>query len=246
MLSQRLRGPLLPSESDGQSPCRYSRVVLPGAAPLSLPLPRCCQSRSVDISHWSLRSRDVYPCERMPGHGRVYHPSSHRPAPPSTALPHTLLRLPTLRNIIQLRSSNLLVVVTLSSFTASANPITPRDLPAFSEAPSLKSSRMDHQAIFGIVFVLGLFLLIEVGYACIGFRVRFTRFIEVSSSILAAICDTSDIVMQRLSSFRVFKFIKKAADACVAAYDVSAASPTLPTHGGSGGPGNFSTISHSA
>ncbi|KAH9033625.1 hypothetical protein EDB85DRAFT_1099967 [Lactarius pseudohatsudake] len=151
---------------------------------------------------------------------------SHRPALPATTLPHTLLRLPTLRNIIQLRSSNLLVVVTLSSFPVSATPNTPRDLPAFSEAPSLKSSRMDHKTIFGIVFVLGLFLLIEVGYACIGFRVRFTRFIEVSN------------LMQRLSSFRVFKFIKKAADARAAS--------TLPTHGGSGGPDNISTSSHSA
>ncbi|KAH9018126.1 hypothetical protein EDB84DRAFT_1520134 [Lactarius hengduanensis] len=146
---------------------------------------------------------------------------SHRPALPSTTLPHTLLRLPTLRNIIQLRT------------------VEPTHLPAFSEAPSLKSSRMDHKTIFGIVFVLGLFLLIEVGYVCIGFRVRFTRFIEVSNSI-------RDIVMQRLSSFRVFKFIKKAADARADAYDVSAASPTLPTHGGSGGPNNISTISHSA
>ncbi|KAH8986050.1 hypothetical protein EDB86DRAFT_2294642 [Lactarius hatsudake] len=140
-----------------------------------------------------------------PGTDSTFSSPPHRPAPPSTTLPHTLSRLPTLRNTIQLRSSNLLVVVTLSSFPAPAAPITPRDLPAFSEAPSLESSLMDHKATFGIVFVLGLFLLIEVGYACVGFRVRFTRFIEVGNSI----CDTSDIVMQRLSSFRVFKFIKK-------------------------------------
>ncbi|KAH8986740.1 hypothetical protein EDB92DRAFT_2020966 [Lactarius akahatsu] len=173
------------------------------------------------------------------GNDSTFSSPSHRPTPPSATFPHTLLRLPTPRNVIQLRSSNL---VALSSFLAPATSITPRDLPAFSEAPSLKSSRMDHKAIFGIVFVLGLFLLIEVGYACVGFRVRFTRFVEVSNSI----CDTSDIVMQRLSSFRVFKFIEKAADACVDAYDVSVASSTLPTHGGSGGPDNFSTISQSA
>ncbi|KAH8986743.1 hypothetical protein EDB92DRAFT_2116347 [Lactarius akahatsu] len=145
--------------------------------------------------------------------------------------------LPTLRNIIRLLSSTLfLVVVTLSPFPASATPITSRDLPALSEDPSPKSSHMDHKAIFGIVFVLGLFLLIEVAYARVGSRVRFTRFIEVSN-----LCDTHDTMMQRLSSFRVFKFIEKAADAYV-----DSGSSTLPTHGGSGGTGNFPTTSHSA
>ncbi|KAH9073486.1 hypothetical protein EDB83DRAFT_76171 [Lactarius deliciosus] len=143
--------------------------------------------------------------------------------------------LPTLRDIIRLLSSTLfLVVVTLSPFPASATPITSRDLPTLSEDPSPKS-HMDHKAIFGIVFVLGLFLLIEVAYARVGSRVPFTRFIEVSN-----LCDTHDTVMQRLSSFRVFKFIEKAADAYV-----DAGSSTLPTHGGNGGTGNFSTTSHS-
>ncbi|KAH9073488.1 hypothetical protein EDB83DRAFT_76826 [Lactarius deliciosus] len=114
---------------------------------------------------------------------------------------------------------------------------------------------MDHKAIFGIIFVLGLFFLIEVGYACVGFRVRFARFIEVSNcafrpssgklvsqqaSNYTAICTTSDTVMERLSSFRIFKFIEKAADAYVDAHDINAASSTPPTHGRSGGPGNFS------
>ncbi|KAH9175573.1 hypothetical protein EDB89DRAFT_1903696 [Lactarius sanguifluus] len=137
--------------------------------------------------------------------------------------------LPTLRNIIRLLLSTLfLVVVTLSPFPASATPITSRDLPTLSEDPSPKSSHMDHKAIFGIIFVLGLFILIEVGYARVGSREPFTRFIEVSN------------LMQRLSTFRVFKFIEKAADAYV-----DAGSSTLPTHGGSGGTGNFSTTSHS-
>ncbi|KAH8986048.1 hypothetical protein EDB86DRAFT_3083084 [Lactarius hatsudake] len=137
--------------------------------------------------------------------------------------------LPTLRNIIRLLSlTPFLVVVTLSPFPASATPIISRDLPALSEDTSPKSPHMDHKAIFGIVFVLGLFLLIEVAYARMGSRVPFTRFIEVSN------------LMQRLSSFRVFKFIEKAADAYV-----DAGSSTLPTHGWSGGTGNFSTTSHS-
>ncbi|KAH9024199.1 hypothetical protein EDB85DRAFT_2150632 [Lactarius pseudohatsudake] len=137
--------------------------------------------------------------------------------------------LPTLRNIIRLLSSTLfLVVVILSPFPVSATPITSRDLPALSEDPRPKSSHMDHKAIFGIVFVLGLFLVIEVAYARVGSRVRFTRFIEVSN------------LKQRLPSFRVFKFIEKAADAYV-----DAGSSTLPTHGGSGETGNFPTTSHS-
>ncbi|KAH9033622.1 hypothetical protein EDB85DRAFT_1099824 [Lactarius pseudohatsudake] len=169
------------------------------------------------------------------------HGCAHRLAH-STSLPHTFLRLshvmlPTLRNIIRLLSSTLfLVVVILSPFPVSATPITSRDLPALSEDPSPKSSHMDHKAIFGIVFVLGLFLVIEVAYARVGSRVRFTRFIEVSNLI----CDTHDTVKQRLPSFRVFKFIEKAADAYV-----DAGSSTLPTHGGSGETGNFPTTSHS-
>ncbi|KAH9060143.1 hypothetical protein EDB87DRAFT_1728898 [Lactarius vividus] len=153
----------------------------------------------------------------------------HLPPFPITFSKLSHVMLPTLRNIIQLLSSALfLVVVVLSPFPASATPITSRDLPAFSEAPSPKSSHMDHKAIFGIVFVLVLFLLIEVAYARVGSRAPFTRFIEVSNS------------MQRLSSLRVFKFIEKAADAYV-----DAGPSTLPTHGGSGGTGNFSTTSHS-
>ncbi|KAI9442942.1 hypothetical protein H4582DRAFT_1145526 [Lactarius indigo] len=160
----------------------------------------------------------------------------HYPSPYIIETTHIVL--PTLCNIIQFLSSDLLVVVILSSFPAPETPITPRDLPS----PSPKSFHMDHKAIFGIVFVLGLFLLIEVGYACVGWRVRFTWFIEVSKLI----CDTSNTVMKRLSSFRVFKSVEKAADAHVDAHDVGAASSTLPTHGGSSGTGNFSTIFHSA
>ncbi|KAI9442946.1 hypothetical protein H4582DRAFT_2072011 [Lactarius indigo] len=179
----------------------------------------------------------------------------HLSSPYIIEVTHTML--PTLRNIIPLLSPNLLfAVVTLSPFLASATPITPRDLTIFSEASNSKSPHMDHKAIFGIVFVLGLFLLIEVGYACVGSRARFNEVSDRASlsrslpsqgtfvslqhaSNFTGICATSETVNQILSSLRVFKFIEKAADAYVDANDVGSP-PTPPTHGGSGGMGDFS------
>ncbi|KAI9453250.1 hypothetical protein BJY52DRAFT_1289873 [Lactarius psammicola] len=121
----------------------------------------------------------------------------------------------TLYNI--LLSSNLLffVVVALAPFPAYAIPIPPP--PAFSEPPSPESSHIDHRVIFGIVFVLVLFLIIEVGFARVGSRMPFTWFVEINNLICAA----SVIVMQRLSSLRLFRFFEKAADAIVDANPVS-------------------------
>lgn len=139
----------------------------------------------------------------------------------------------TLRNVVRLISSNSLsVVVVLVPFPAlAAIPIAPQDPPAFSESPSPESSHMNHRVIFGIVFVLVLFLIIEVGYACVGSRMPFTWFTEVNNLICAA----SVTVMQILSTLRLFRFFEKTADAIV---DASS------TRGRSGGTANPSTISH--
>ncbi|KAH9175576.1 hypothetical protein EDB89DRAFT_322217 [Lactarius sanguifluus] len=146
---------------------------------------------------------------------------------------------PTLHNIIQFLSLILLFVfVTLAPFPVLAIPTPPQVSPAFSEPPNPESSHMDHRVVFGIVFVLLLFLIIEVGYACVGSRMPFTWFVEINNLICAA----AVTLIQRLSSLRLFSFFEKAADSIVDANDVGASS----TRGRSGGTGNLPTLSRPA
>lgn len=69
---------------------------------------------------------------------------------------------PTLHNIVRLLSMSPLfrvVIVLLAPFPALAIPIAPQDPPASSEPPNPESSHMDHKVIFGIIFVIGKWML---------------------------------------------------------------------------------------
>ncbi|KAH9073481.1 hypothetical protein EDB83DRAFT_75997 [Lactarius deliciosus] len=145
---------------------------------------------------------------------------------------------PTLNNIVHFLSSILLFAfLTLAPFPVLAIPIPPQDSPAFSEPPNPESSHMDPRVVFGIVFVLLLFLIIEVGYACVGSRTPFTWFVEINNLICAA----AVMLIQRLSSLRLFSLFEKAADSIVDVGDVG----TSSTRGRSGGTDN-PTISRPA
>ncbi|KAH8986040.1 hypothetical protein EDB86DRAFT_2293234 [Lactarius hatsudake] len=89
-----------------------------------------------------------------------------------------------------------------------------------------------------VLMSLVLFLIIEVGYACVGSRMPFTWFAEINNLICAA----AVTLIQRLSSLRLFSFFEKAADSIVDASDVGASS----TRGRSGGTVNLPTISRPA
>ncbi|KAI9442949.1 hypothetical protein H4582DRAFT_1921467 [Lactarius indigo] len=149
-------------------------------------------------------------------------------------MPHTL------HNILQPFSLvPLFVFVALTPFLVLAIPIPPQGHPAFPGPPNPKSSNahLDHRVIFGIVFVLSLFLIIEIGYACVGFRMPFIWFVKVNNLICAA----SVKLMRRLSSLSFFSFFEKAADAIIDG-NVGASS----ARGRSDGTGNLSTISRPA
>lgn len=122
---------------------------------------------------------------------------------------------PTLYNIVEHFSTKLVLVVVglLAPFPALAIPIALQDPPAFSEpvTPIPESSHIDHRIIFGIVFVLVLFIIIEIGYAYVGSRTPPIRFIEVINLIYA----TSATAMQMLSSLRLSRFFEMTADANV-------------------------------
>ncbi|KAH8977067.1 hypothetical protein EDB92DRAFT_877601 [Lactarius akahatsu] len=150
---------------------------------------------------------------------------------------------PTLNKIVQFLSLILLFVfVTLAPLPVLAIPMPPQDSPAFSEPPNPESSHMDHRVVFGIVFVLLLFLIIEVGYACVGSRMPFTWFVNWFVEINNLICTAAVTLIQRLSSFRLFSFFEKAADSIVDASEVG----TSSTRGRSGGTDNLPTISRPA